>query len=446
VLCWDRSIRTIVCLVRLAELAPLTQEPFDPRGAQADLNSNPDQSTAHELAALARVFAKVSASIATPAFVYEDAYITSRCEHLRRIADNAGCRLLYSVKALTLPWVLKLIAPYVDGFAASSLYEAINARNILKNEGTIHLTTPGLRPGEVRTISQVCDYLSFNSISQWQRHKDNLADQIEIGLRVNPNISFLDDPRYDPCRAYSKLGATSSAVNTALAGSTPASQRVSGLLIHNNCNSPDSRELLLTVQKLQNELEYVLDNSDWINLGGGYLFDKESTNQDAFDEAVESLKSGYGLEVFIEPGSAFVRDAGFLVSTVLDLIDDSGKTIAILDTTVNHVPESFEYEWRPEVLLDVEGGRYPYILAGSTCLAGDVFGEYAFAEPLDVGSTVVMYGVGAYNLVKAHTFNGLPLPSIYSLGANSEVTVRKRFTLEEQSHRWGFEAGAHFGD
>ncbi len=411
------------------------------------MNSNTDQATADELSALAQVFAQAASSIATPAFVYEDAFVISRCEHLKQMADQAGCKLLYSVKALTLPWILELIAPHVQGFSVSSLFEAVTARSVLDDlqaEGTIHITTPGLRPDEVRKISEVCDYLSFNSISQWQRHKDGLAHDLEVGLRVNPEVSFLDDPRYDPCRAYSKLGVSTYAVKEALGRSSPASLGLGGLLIHNNCNSPDSQELLSTVQKLEDELDEFLQNSQWINLGGGYLFDKDSTNQDAFDEAVGSLKSRHGLEVFIEPGSAFVRDAGFLVSTVLDLIEYSGKTIAVLDTTVNHLPESFEYEWRPEVLLDIEGGRYPYIIAGSTCLAGDVFGEYAFAEPLKIGSTVVMYGVGAYNLVKAHTFNGLPLPSIYSLNTGGEVTLMKRFTLEEQSQRWGFETSARF--
>ncbi len=412
------------------------------------MNSNPDQATLDELSALAQVFSQAAASIATPAFVYEDAFIISRCEHLKQIAGKAGCKLLYSVKALTLPWVLELIAPHVQGFSVSSLYEAVTARNVLRDalhtEGTIHITTPGLRPDEIGKISEVCDYLSFNSISQWQRHKDDLTTDIEIGLRVNPEVSFLDDPRYDPCRAYSKLGASSHDIKEALGQSSPASHGLSGLLIHNNCNSPDAQELLSTVRQLEAELGQVLGRSQWFNLGGGYLFDKDSTNQDAFDEAVGTLKEQYGLDVFMEPGSAFVRDAGFLVSTVLDLFENSGKSIAILDTTVNHLPESFEYEWRPEVLLDIEGGRYPYIIAGSTCLAGDVFGEYAFAEPLEIGSTVVMYGVGAYNLVKAHTFNGLPLPSIYSLDSSGEVTLVKRFSLEEQSQRWGFEASARF--
>lgn len=410
------------------------------------MNSARDQATKDDLSALSLTFARAAGSIATPAFVYEEAFITSRCEHLRGIADKAGCRLLYSLKALTLPCVLELIEPHVQGFSASSLYESMIARDVLKTEGTVHLTSPGLRPDEVDKVSEYCDYVSFNSVTQWLRYKDDLAGKLEIGLRVNPEISFLDDPRYDPCRTYSKLGASISSVRDALDHGLPNLGGLSGLLIHNNCNAPDFEELLLTVQKLEKELGWALDASQWINLGGGYLFDKDSANMDAFYEAVRSLKSEHGLEVFIEPGSAFVRDAGFLVSTVLDLIENGGKSIAILDTSVNHVPESFEYDWRPDVLMDRDDGRYGYILAGSTCLAGDVFGEYAFAEPLEIGSKVVMHGVGSYNLVKAHTFNGFPLPSIYVLNAHGEVNLVREFTLREQSQKWGFETSACFGN
>ena len=408
------------------------------------MNSGRDQATTDDLSALSRIFAKVAESIATPAFVYEEAFIKSRCEHLSQIARKAGCRLLYSLKALTLPCVLELIGPHVQGFSASSLYESIIARDVLNTEGTVHLTTPGLRPDEVGKVAEYCDYISFNSVTQWLRYKDDLTDKLEVGLRVNPEISFLDDPRYDPCRAHSKLGASIRSVKEALEHGSPNLRGLSGLLIHNNCNAPDCQELLLTVQKLENELGWALDASEWINLGGGYLLDRDSSNMDAFYEAVRSLKSEHGLEVFIEPGSAFVRDAGFLVSTVLDLIETGGKAIAILDTSVNHLPESFEYQWRPDLLMDIDDGQYSYIIAGSTCLAGDVFGEYSFAEPLEIGSKVVMHGVGSYNLVKAHTFNGFPLPSIYLLAAQGEVTLVREFTLEEQSQKWGFAASARF--
>ena len=145
------------------------------------------------------IFENAAWSIATPAFVYENAFIVSRCEHLKEIADKANCKLLYSIKALTLPWVLDLIEPYVRGFSTSSLFEATTARDALPAESTVHLTTPGLRPDQFGKISENCDYISFNTISQWLRHKDDVAKELEIGLRVNPEVSFLDDPRYDPC-------------------------------------------------------------------------------------------------------------------------------------------------------------------------------------------------------------------------------------------------------
>ena len=87
----------------------------------------------------------------------------------------------------------------------------------------------------------------------------------------------------------------------------------------------------------------------------------------------------------------------------------------MLDTTVNHMPEVFEYQFRPDVVGASDLGAHEYVLAGMSCLAGDVFGEYRFDEPLRVGSRVVFSNAGAYTIVKANTFNGIPLPAIYEL-------------------------------
>ena len=128
-------------------------------------------------------------------------------------------------------------------------------------------------------------------------------------------------------------------------------------------------------------------------------------------------RSGPAFEVFIEPGAGFVREAGFLVAEVIDLFRSGGRSVAVLDTTVNHAPEVFEYQFEPDVAGHDDDGEYEYLLAGSTCLAGDVMGEYAFAEPLRVGSRVVLTNLGAYAMVKAHMFNGINLPTIYSVTA-----------------------------
>jgi carboxynorspermidine decarboxylase len=180
------------------------------------------------------------------------------------------------------------------------------------------------------------------------------------------------------------------------------------------------------VRYLEAKLSHRLAMLDWINLGGGYLLGPEARTGPLI-EAVERLRDGYGLEVVIEPGAALVREAGSLVSAVIDLFRSGSKTVAVLDTTVNHVPEVFEYQFEPDVLGHVDDGDYEYQLVGSSCLAGDLMGEYAFPEPLRLGSRVVLINVGAYALVKAHMFNGINLPSIYSLRPDGELLLRRRF-------------------
>ena len=149
-------------------------------------------------------------------------------------------------------------------------------------------------------------------------------------------------------------------------------------------------------------------------LGGGYLFN-DDTNVRPLEEAASLIRDRHGAEVVIEPGAAFVRDSGYMVASVLDLFDSDGKEVAVLDTTVNHMPEVFEYQFRPDILGHTDAGAHEYVLAGMSCLAGDVFGEYRFDEPLSIGSRVVFTDAGAYTIVKASTFNGIPLPTVYEL-------------------------------
>ncbi len=166
------------------------------------------------------------------------------------------------------------------------------------------------------------------------------------------------------------------------------------------------------------------------------MFD-EYTDWSAFLEAVTLCKNKYGLEVFFEPGKGIVGEAGYIISTVLDIFDNDGKKIAVLDTTVNHMPEVFEYQYRPQVMQEYEDGKYEYILAGATCLAGDLFGEYSFDEPLEIGSRIIFENMGAYTLVKAHMFNGVNLPTIYTYSREGKLELIKQFSYDDFKSRCG---------
>ena len=148
-------------------------------------------------------------------------------------------------------------------------------------------------------------------------------------------------------------------------------------------------------------------------------------------EVIGRLRHTYGVDVFIEPGAAFIRSAGYIVSSVLDVINGTNKAIAVLDTTVNHWPEIYEYQFEPDVVDHVERGRYEYVLAGCSCLPGDILGEYSFDSPLTVGSRVVIANAGAYSLAKAHFFNGINLPTIFALTGDGKLVMKRRYTYQD---------------
>ncbi len=384
-------------------------------------------------------------SLETPAFVYDEAAIKRLLEYAQLVRSRTDCQVLYSLKPLSLPELLEFMAPQLDGFAISSPFEARLARSALdrreKGSGTLHLTSPGIRPNDVAELGKTCDYISFNSVGQWNRHRTALEGKVSCGLRVNPGLSFLDDERYDPCRPNSKLGVPLEEVTALAAGGRNPFDGLEGLLVHTNCDSNDFRQLEDTVDRLHTEVSGLLRRVSWINLGGGYLFDT-SPNLSPLYRAVDFLQSNYGLAVIIEPGAAFVRSAGYIVATVLDIFANKTRNIAVLDTTVNHMPEVFEYDFEPDVVGHDDKGKWEYILAGCTCLAGDLFGEYRFHQPLEIGDQVVFCNAGAYTMTKAHTFNGVNLPTIYALTEAHTLELKKRFTYADYASRWGAYAGS----
>lgn len=345
----------------------------------------------------------------SPAFIYSTAAIVAAHKCLLSGLGSSPVRVLYSAKACSLEPVIELLNPLVTGFAVASPAETAEISRLTGGRGLIHMTTPGFQPQWAGQLSTVT-HLAFNSLPQWERLNEAVPASASLGIRVNPGVSIVGDERYDPCRRFSKLGARISEVADWLTrGIAP---RLRGLHVHNGCMSTSWQPLLLTVREITSGLGPFLSRMDWINLGGGYVWD-ETTDFAPIQEAVDLLTTRYGLEVFIEPGAGLVNAAGSMVASVIDIFRSDGKRVAVLDTTVNHLPEVFEYQYEPDVLEHADGAPYEYILAGCSCLAGDLFGEYSFEEPLVVGSRVTFLNVGAYSVVKAHRFNGISLPAVY---------------------------------
>ena len=355
----------------------------------------------------------LSDKIVTPAFVTDEKTLRSDLGLLRKVADQASCKLLYSPKACSLSTVLRSVARQVDGFACSSPFELRLVDQLCGGACSLHLVSPLIKRETLEAFGGRLDYLTFNSLSQCGLLRGSVATETRVGLRVNPQLSFIRDRRYDPCQHNSKLGVSIARLADLIESEPACLRGITGLHFHNNCESTDFASLLATARHIQDVIPKILKQIDWINLGGGYLFNLANDYAD-FYEAVEIFREAFGLTVFIEPGAAAVRRGGTIEATVHDIFDGDDIQIAILDTTVNHMPEVFEFQFEPDVLGHIDGALHSYILAGCTCLAGDVFGQYSFDSALTIGSRVTFLNMGAYTMSKAHRFNGVDLPTIYA--------------------------------
>ena len=374
--------------------------------------------------------------ITTPAFVYDEGVLHRLLDQVHALRKDERCQVLFAIKSFSFADALRVMAPRLDGFAVSSLYEARLARSVVSPGGSIHITSPGLRNHEVEDIGALCDYISFNSLNQWDMFRDRVKGGSSCGIRVNPQISFVEDDRYDPCRPGSKLGVPLDDLVAEFERDHARFDGLQGILFHTNCDSSDFRQLLATVEHIHSRAPEVLAGVEWVNLGGGYLFD-DGQGIGKLGAAVDFLKSRYNLQVFFEPGAALVRSAGYIVATVLDVFQSGGSTVVVLDTSVNHMPEVFEYDFEPDVVGHDDNAAHEYLLAGCTCLAGDLFGVYRFGHKLRVGDKVVFNNAGAYTLTKAHMFNGVALPSVYALTAQGELAPKSHFTYDQFAARWG---------
>ncbi|MCM1334527.1 MAG: carboxynorspermidine decarboxylase [Bacteroides sp.] len=362
----------------------------------------------------------------TPAYVIDEKKLIRNLEILQGVERRMGCHILLAQKAFSAYPFYPLIGRYLSGTASSGLYEARLGHEEMRKEN--HTFSAAFREGEIDEILRYSDHIVFNSFSQLERYRERARSAgVEIGLRLNPEYSTQEGHElYDPCSPRSRLGITRRNFQPDKLGG------VSGFHFHTLCeqNSDALEETLAAVEEKFGEW---LTKMKWINFGGGHHVTRGDYDIPRLERCIRRMREKYGLTVYLEPGEAVALDAGYLVTTVLDLTEND-RPIAILDTSAAcHMPDVLEMPYRPPLLNGGEPGEKPYTyrLGSQTCLAGDVIGEYSFDEPLAVGDRLVFKDMAIYSMVKNNTFNGMPLPAIAALRADGRVEVLKTFGYED---------------
>ncbi len=366
----------------------------------------------------------------TPVYLVDEAALIRNLNVLRNVAERTGARILLAQKAFSMFRVYPLIRRYLSGTAASGLYEARLAHEEMGGEN--HVFSPAYTEDEMRELLEICDHIVFNSLTQLERHRPLWEpSHASVGLRVNPDHSTQTGPAlYDPCAPYSRLGIRISAMPDSLPDG------VEGLHFHTLCEQ-DAAPLVETFAAFEEKFGKYLPCLKWLNLGGGHHITREGYDLDALSALILRIRAKYPVTVYLEPGEAVALNAGTLLTTVLDIVHN-GMPILILDTSAAcHMPDVLEMPYRPPLPGAGAPGEKKVTcrLAGRTCHAGDVIGDYSFDALPRVGDRLCFGDMAIYSMVKNNTFNGMPLPDIALRHENGDCEVVRHFGYTDFKER-----------
>ncbi len=371
-------------------------------------------------------------SLPSPCYIVDERLLKKNLEILHSVQERTGCSILLALKGFSMYSVFPLIGKYLKGVTSSSLFEARLGYKRMGKE--VHIYSPAYIDEDFDEILKICDHIVFNSFDQWGRFKDRVkrmdSKKIECGIRVNPEYSEIKTPIYNPCYQNSRLGVTLSNFRE------DELEGIDGLHFHTMCEQ-NSDTLERTIKVVDEKFGKYIKKMKWLNLGGGHHITRPDYDVETLISGIMFFKNKYGVNVYLEPGEAIALNTGFLVSTVLDIVDN-GMKIAILDASAAcHMPDVLEMPYRPNIIDAGEPGEftYTYRLGGNTCLAGDVIGDYSFEKPLKPGDRLVFCDMVHYTMVKNNMFNGVNLPSIARYNEEEGIKVVKRFKYEDYESR-----------
>jgi len=370
----------------------------------------------------------------TPCFLIDENRVIHNLEILKGVSKRTGCKILLAQKAFSMYSTYPLLRQYLDGTTASGLYEARLGHTYFGKE--THVFSPAFRQDEFVEVLKYADCIVFNTPNQVRKYgKEAKQAGKSIGLRINPEHSTQENQDiYNPCAPGSRLGTTILKFDEEIV------PLLDGLHFHTLCQQ-GSDALAATVQAVEEKFGKYLPQMKWLNLGGGHHITRPDYDLSLLEETIQHLQETYDLQVYLEPGEAVVLNAGYLVSRVLEIMENQ-ILIAILDTSAAcHMPDVLEMPYRPPLQKskapgeDPKGFPYTYRLAGPTCLAGDIIGNYSFARPLHIGDKLVFEDMALYTMVKTNTFNGMPLPAIVWRNCSGEVTIVREFGYDDFKSR-----------
>ncbi|STX52852.1 Lysine/ornithine decarboxylase [Legionella busanensis] len=355
-----------------------------------------------------------------PFYLIDVSKLLANLKIIEQIREKSGAKFLFALKTFSVWALFDIISKHMDGFTSSSPYEVRLGYEKFGGEGISY--SVAYSEDDFQQVINYADKIVFNSASQVKYFRNQSPKQI-TGLRINPGYSFSPHDLSNTCRPNCRLGESDiNHIESVI-------DDVSGLMFHIHCENNSFDKFAESLLLIEKKYSHLLHSIEWIDLGGGISFTNQGYPIQKFSDRLKEFSDKYQVQIYLEPGQAVLNNVVSLETTVVDIIEN-GKQIAILDCSADaHMPEVISFPI--PVHIEPNEGPYTYILAGNSCLAGDIFGEFSFKEKLKPGSRISFKDTGSYTIVKQNWFNGLRMPAIAIKQLNGQIDLIKTFSYRD---------------
>jgi carboxynorspermidine decarboxylase len=372
--------------------------------------------------------------IPSPSYVLDETKLRRNLSLIQQVSKDAGVEIILAFKAYAMWKSFPIFKEYIHGSTASSTSEA---RLGFEEMGNLtHSYSPAYTEENIGEFMDYSSHITFNSLSQFHRFYLHIQTQskhpISCGIRINPEYASVETDLYNPCAPGSRMGITQDKLPDVLPDG------IEGFHFHTLCES-NSFDLERTLDVVRKRFGHYLPHLKWLNMGGGHLMTRKGYNVDHLVHVLKAFKSEFpNLHLIMEPGSAFTWQTGWLVSTVVDIVENNSIKTAILDVSFAcHMPDCLEMPYKPKIVggYDITLGKPTYRLGGNSCLSGDYLDGWSFDEPLKIGDQIIFEDMIHYTVVKTTLFNGISHPSIVFRDINGNNLIWRTFTYEDYKSR-----------
>ncbi|MBY7649143.1 MAG: carboxynorspermidine decarboxylase [Candidatus Liberibacter europaeus] len=363
--------------------------------------------------------------ISTPYYLIDSQKLLNNLEKASYVRQNSGAKLLLALKCFSSWKIFKIISKYMDGTTSSSLYEAMLGNT--KFGGETHAYSVAYKDSEIDEVLSNCDKIIFNTVDQLSQFQARATkSKKKIGLRINPSVSHSNFILADPNCPFSRLGELDkNKIESEI-------KHISGFMFHNNCENKSFPIFNSMLKHIENKFGDFIHQVEWISLGGGIHFTGENYPIDDFCQRLKEFAAKYDVQVYLEPGEAIVTGTTSLEVTVI-ATSTNNKNLAIVDSSVEaHIPDFLLYQ--QSAIISPNTGPYTAMVCGRSCLAGDIFGEFNFKQPVKIGDKISFEDVASYNMIKKNWFNGINMPTIAVKNLDGTIQILREFSYNDYYH------------